>query len=158
MAEGDFAAEDAIAQICREGGARVSSNVMLRDLDITPSHRSDTRRSEIFPGGFDVVRRVASWPLTPLLSRQCADGAHRRKADTTGGQALRHKVRTHPRVALRERSRAAGSDRQRGGPRKPRISSAWQAESFRLCWVGGSPGTGDQVPSVKTELADTRQV
>ena len=36
-----FAAESAVAQICREGGARVSTNVMLRDLDISPPHSSD---------------------------------------------------------------------------------------------------------------------
>ena len=28
-----FAAESAVAQVCRKGGARVSANVMLRDLD-----------------------------------------------------------------------------------------------------------------------------
>ena len=38
-----FAAENAVAQICREGGARVSTNVTLRDLDMSPP-RSDGRR------------------------------------------------------------------------------------------------------------------
>ena len=46
-----FAAESAIAQIFREGGARVSTNVMVRDLDITPPHRSDLRRLEVVAEG-----------------------------------------------------------------------------------------------------------
>ena len=46
-----FVAESAVAQICREGGARVSTNVMLRDLDVSPPHSSDGRRLEVVAEG-----------------------------------------------------------------------------------------------------------
>ena len=36
-----FAVESVVAQICREGGARVSPNLMLRDSDISPSENFD---------------------------------------------------------------------------------------------------------------------
>ena len=36
-----FAVESAVAQICWEGSARVSTNVKLRDLDISPPQNSD---------------------------------------------------------------------------------------------------------------------
>ena len=38
-----FAVESAVEQICREAGARVSTNVMIRDLDIAGSN-TDARR------------------------------------------------------------------------------------------------------------------
>ena len=34
-----FAVESAIARICREGGARVSTNVFMRDLDLGAFNR-----------------------------------------------------------------------------------------------------------------------
>ena len=46
-----FAVESAVAQICREGGAGVSTNVMLRDLDISPPRNSDGRRLEVVAEG-----------------------------------------------------------------------------------------------------------
>ena len=51
-----FAAESAVAQICREGGARVSTNVMLRDLDISFPHSSDGRRLEVVAEGLCLFR------------------------------------------------------------------------------------------------------
>ena len=53
-----FAAESAIAQIFREGGARVSTNVMVRDLDITPPHGSDLRRLEVIAEGLTLFGEV----------------------------------------------------------------------------------------------------
>ena len=46
-----FAVENAVAQICREGGARVSTNVFLRDLDISPVGSTDSRRLEVVECG-----------------------------------------------------------------------------------------------------------
>ena len=46
-----FATECAIAQIFLEGGARVSTNVMVRDLGIASPHRSDLRRLEVVAEG-----------------------------------------------------------------------------------------------------------
>ena len=42
-----FAVESAGARICREAGGRVTTNVMMRDLDLPVPHASDQRRLEI---------------------------------------------------------------------------------------------------------------
>ena len=51
-----FAVESAIAQICREGGARVSTNIFLRDLDLDLVHFStcDGRRLEVVAEGLSL--------------------------------------------------------------------------------------------------------
>ena len=46
-----FAAVSTIAQIFREGGARVSTNVMVSDFDVAPPHRSDLHRLEVVVEG-----------------------------------------------------------------------------------------------------------
>ena len=46
-----FAAESAIGLKFWEGGARVSTNVMVRDLDSASPHRSDLRRLEVVAEG-----------------------------------------------------------------------------------------------------------
>ena len=45
-----FAVEVAVARICREGGARVSTNVMVRDLDLSQVPGVDGRRLEVVAG------------------------------------------------------------------------------------------------------------
>ena len=42
-----YALESAAARVCREAGARVSTNVMIRDTDLLPADRPDTRRLEV---------------------------------------------------------------------------------------------------------------
>ena len=76
-----FATESAIAQIFREGGAKVSTNVMVRDLDIPPPHRSDLLRQEIVAEG--LTFGGAHWPFTPQWCHHST-----RKADAINGQLL----------------------------------------------------------------------
>ena len=50
-----FAVENAVAQVCREGGARVSTNIFLRDLDLDLKHASmDGRRLEVVAEGLSL--------------------------------------------------------------------------------------------------------
>ena len=49
-----FAVESAIARICREGGARVSMNVFVRDLDLGPFNHLDGRRLEVVADGLSL--------------------------------------------------------------------------------------------------------
>ena len=51
-----FALESAAARICREAGARVSSNIFVRDLDLAPLGGVDGRRLEV------VAQRFARFP------------------------------------------------------------------------------------------------
>ena len=46
-----FPLESAAARVCREAGARVRTNVMVRDLDLWPPHRIDNRRLEVVADG-----------------------------------------------------------------------------------------------------------
>ena len=45
-----FALESAAARVCREVGARVSVNQLVRDLDIAAPHAGDNRRLEVADG------------------------------------------------------------------------------------------------------------
>ena len=46
-----FPVESAAARVCREAGARVSTNVMVRDLDILPLDGQDGRKLEVVADG-----------------------------------------------------------------------------------------------------------
>ena len=81
--------ESAVAQICREGGARVSANVMVRELDIAQGN-SDPRRLEVIAEGLSLFGGVQMALDATLVSAHHGDGTPLREADTTNGVALRH--------------------------------------------------------------------
>ena len=80
--------ESAVAQICPEDGARVSTNVMLRDLDISPPQNSDGRRSEVLAEGLTLFGGCQLALDATLVSPLHGDGSHRRGAAITDGAAL----------------------------------------------------------------------
>ena len=90
-------AESAVAQICREGGVRVSTNVMLWDLD---THSSDGRRLEVVAEGLCLFGGCQLALDATVVSTLHGDGTHRRKADVEDGVALkearRSKEATYP--------------------------------------------------------------
>ena len=118
-----FAAESAVAQICRGGGARVSTNVMLRDLDISPPHSSDGRRLEVVAEGLCLFGGCQLALDATVVSTLHGDGTHRRKADVEEKkqeEAKRPDTRScvgvmveHDLWSLLERSEAGGLKRQR---------------------------------------------
>ena len=55
--------EKAAAQVCREGGGRVSTNVMVRDMDVPSVGVGDSRRLEIVVDGLS-FSTGPNWPLT----------------------------------------------------------------------------------------------
>ena len=79
-----FAAEIADAQICREGGARVSTNVMLRDLDMSPPHNSDGRSLDVVAEGLCLFSGCQLALDATVVSTLHGYGTHRRKADVEG--------------------------------------------------------------------------
>ena len=84
--------EVAAAQVCREGGARVSTNVYTRDMDLAAFNALDSRRLE-------VVADVLTLFDTTLVSPQHRDGTARRAAHVNGAAlevARRRKERTYP--------------------------------------------------------------
>ena len=90
-----FALERAAAQVCREGGGRVSTNVMVRNLDIEGGNPNDARRLEIVV--FDGAQLAIDTTMVSPLQR---DGTGRRRAADHNGAALddarRRKERTFP--------------------------------------------------------------
>ena len=82
-----FSVESAAARVCREAGARVSTNLFVRDLDL-PVARHDGRRLEVVADGLPLFNG-AQFPIhTTLVSRVRADGLLRRQCAHVDGAAL----------------------------------------------------------------------
>ena len=93
-----FAVENAVAQICREGGARVSTNIFLRDLDLRARLHGWQKAGS--SGGRVVSFRGSQLAFdATLVSALHGNGIHRRNADKAAGIALRE-ARRHQREDL----------------------------------------------------------
>ena len=92
-----------------EAGARVSTNVFLRDLDLWGINVQDPRRIEVIAEGLPAFHGAQLAIDATLVSPLRADGApHRRCADESGAAlvaARRRKDRTYPELSG-ERGRA----------------------------------------------------
>ena len=126
-----FAAEGAVAQICREGGARVSTNVMLRDLDISPPHSSDGRRLEVVAEGLCLFCGCQLALDATVVSTLHGDGTHRRMADVEDGVALkearRSKETTYPELCR-------GDGRARLVVIAGEVGGRWSQETKDFLW------------------------
>ena len=93
-----FAVENAVAQICREGGARVSTNIFVRDLDLEVAHVStDGRRLEVVAEGLSLFGGSQLALDATLVSVLHGNGIHSRNTDKqTASLCEKHKERTYP--------------------------------------------------------------
>ena len=89
-----------MARICREAGARVRTNVMVRDLDLGAFDQLDGRRLEIIADGLPLWRGAQLAIDTTLVSPIRADEATRRHAAHRDGVALEEARRTKERKYL----------------------------------------------------------
>ena len=98
-----FPLEVAAAQVCREGGARVSTNVFVRDMDLAAFNALDSRRLEVVADGLTLFGGAQLAIDTTLVSPLHRDGTARRRAAHVNGAALevarRRKERTYPELA-----------------------------------------------------------
>ena len=98
-----FPLESAAARVCREAGARVRTNVMVRDLDLWPPLRIDNRRLEVVPDGLPLHGRTQLAIDATLVSALTRDGTASPGADRHDGVALvearRRKERTYPELS-----------------------------------------------------------
>ena len=94
-----FPLECAAAQVCREAGGRVSTNVFVRDL--AAFNALDNRRVEVIADGLPLWHGAQLAIDTTLVSPLHGDGSARgRTADHSGLQeARRRKGRTYPELA-----------------------------------------------------------
>ena len=97
-----FPLECAAAQVCREAGARVTTNMLVRDMDLGHFDALDARRLEVVADGLTLWRGAQLAIDTTLVSPLKADGtARNRAADRDGAvlvEARRRKQRTCPRT------------------------------------------------------------
>ena len=94
-----FSLESAAARVCREAGARVSTNLFVRDLDL-PIANHDARRLEVVADGLPLFELAID---TTLVSSVQADGRPRPQCARVDGAALsearRRKQRTYPELS-----------------------------------------------------------
>ena len=87
-----FAVQSAIARICREGGARVSTNLFVRDLDLGAFNLFDGRRLEVVANGLSLFGGAQLAIDTTLVSTLRRDGTAREGASQSQWRC--HQVRT----------------------------------------------------------------
>ena len=94
--------ESAAARVCREAGARVSTNLFVRDLDL-PIANHDARRLEVVTDGLPLFGGAQLAIDTTLVSSVQADGRPRPQCARVDGAALsearRRKQRTYPELS-----------------------------------------------------------
>ena len=83
-----FPLESCAARVCREAGARVSTNIRVQDLDLLPGVRVDDRRLEVVADGLPLFHGAQLAVDTTLVCTVRADGTPRRRCATTDGAAL----------------------------------------------------------------------
>ena len=104
-----FELESAAGRICREAGGRVTSNVLIRDLDL-PAPATDGRRLEVVVDGLPLFGGCQLAVDTTLVCALHCDGSpHNGAADVDGvvvQVGRRRKERTYPElVGPRTRAR-----------------------------------------------------
>ena len=101
--------ERAAARICREGGARVTTNTRLADLNIHNLSRVDDRRIEVIANGLPMWGGSQLAVDTTLVSPLTRSGEPRSRGGTYAGAALqdarRNKERTYPELLHNRRCR-----------------------------------------------------
>eukprot|EP00438_Fugacium_kawagutii_P030850 Skav210411 [mRNA] locus=scaffold1416:432086:432754:- [translate_table: standard] len=94
--------------MCREAGALVRTNVLLRDFNL-PVNRPDERRLEVLAAGLPLYHGAQLAIDTTLVSPLTAAGAPRRYHGATAGAAIslarQRKARTYPEFAQASRCR-----------------------------------------------------
>ena len=73
-----YALETVTARICREAGGPVTTNVMVRDLDLAEPNAADTRRLEVVVDGLPLFGGAQLAIDTTIVSTLHANGAARR--------------------------------------------------------------------------------
>ena len=105
-----FSVESVAARTCREGGARVATNLLVRDMDLRPPNVIDSRRLEVVADGLPLFGGVQLVVDTTLVSPLHCDGTARRHTAHVDGAVLevarRKEEATYPElVAPRARAR-----------------------------------------------------
>ena len=90
--------ERAAAKICREAGARVTTNTLLTDLNLPSVDRVDNRRIEVIANGLPLFQGAQLAVDTTLVSPLSTTSQPRRRDGAYAGAALRDARRAKERV------------------------------------------------------------
>ena len=101
------ALERAAARVCREAGARVATNVFLRDMNVDVP-LADGRRIEVLANGLPLWQGAQAAVDTTLVSPVTRAGGAHPQADRVPGNALeqaakRKRLHTYPELAVARR-------------------------------------------------------
>ena len=114
-----FALENAAARVCREAGGRVTTNVLVQDMDLLPLRQVDNRRLEVVVDGLPLFRGAQLAIDTTMVSPVRSDGTARRQCAATSGGSFgpsQEAEKAHlPRTGSASRSRPVGGLGLRGG-------------------------------------------
>ena len=103
LAKRGFPVESAAARVCREAGARVRTNVMVRDLNLAMPRPEDGRRIEVVADGLPLYHGAQLAVDTTMVCALRRDGTARPGAADADGAAAaaarRRKERTYPELA-----------------------------------------------------------
>ena len=140
-----FALESETARVCREPGGRVTTNIMVRDLDLAEPRAADGRRLEVVVDGLPLFGGCQLAVDTTVVCALHCDGSPHRGADNLDGvvleRARRRKERTYPElVGQRRRARlvvrlettsflsqlAKARSRQETALMRRRVEQAWR--------------------------------
>ena len=98
-----FPLERAAAQVCREAGARVSTNMFVRDMDLAAFNALDGRRLEIVADGLSLWQGAQLAIDTTMVSPLRRDGTARPRVANHNSAALdvarRRKEATYPELS-----------------------------------------------------------
>ena len=97
--------ERAAARVCREAGARVTTNTLVRDLNVADS-RFDDRRIEVIANGLPLRNGAQLAVDTTIVSPLTAAGEARSRRDPAR-PARRRKEATYPELLASARCRLA---------------------------------------------------
>ena len=141
--------ERAKARMCREAGARVTTNTLLTNLNIEHSTRPDDRRIEVIAKGLTLWGGTQLAIDTTLVSPLTRDGQPRRRAGRFTGAALqdarRRKERTYPELIGSRRCRLVVLGIETGG--------RWSEEASMFVKLLAQAKARQAPPLLQTSLA-----
>ena len=141
--------ERATARMCREAGARVTTNTLLTNLNIEHSTRPDDRRIEVIANGLTLWGGTQLAIDTTLVSPLTRDGQPRRRAGRFTGAALqdarRRKERTYPELIGGRRCRLVVLGIETGG--------RWSEEASMFVKLLAQAKAPQAPPLLQTSLA-----
>ena len=134
-----FSVESVAARICREGGARVTTNLLVRDMDLRPPNVIDSRRLEVVADGLPLFGGVQLAVDTTLVSPLHCDGtARRHTAHVDGAVLVMITTLTSPRqstVFIHASLQSRSLRKQRCVPRSPGLACP-QATGLPAVYLG----------------------